>query len=1129
MREFEKFNAVEVPLKGSNLIEASAGTGKTYSIAILVLRLILEQGLTIKEILMVTFTKAAVAELEERIRLFVRLAYRTSNGEEIKDSTIKLLVGYAIAKSGKEDVCSKLKEAVLFLDETSVLTIHSFCQQTLNEFAFETKQLFGADLLQDTSAILEEEINKYWRKNITAIPARLLNQLINSGLSRNQISTVVREHLGGKRYLEYKAGENYSLCEEDHLSLLASLEELVEKETELRNCLKQRVVDEVENIRNRTEQNVYNRKNALHLVDFPDEFINFLSVKRGLANVIKTYPELLVSLSECDDVIQERKEILQQLFRKIYCLAINEISKGVELYKGVHNQLSFDDLIVNLHEAFKRNEALLAECLQRKYKAVFIDEFQDTDRLQYEIFDKAFGKDTILFYIGDPKQSIYAWRKADIYTYFAAKKKAAKLYSMNQNYRSSAPLIDAMNVFFMPDESFDTFHFQHEKEAIDYIHVDSPTPNTKGNLQCSDGLEIPMTITELPNKDAICQAVAKKVLELLATDRWMIETNGNTRRITPADIGILVRGNKEGQDIKAKLAALGIPAVTMGDAKVLQSEESRYLLYVLEAMTDISRAAINKALLIPFTGFDDEHIVRLDDEVTTENFRRYKAVWEKDGIYATLNAFITDYNVKNVLLSDNALGERIITNLYQLIELLHKIQTSKKLSPTELISWLKRGREGMETSGDEYEQRIESDEEAVKIVTIHKSKGLEYKIVFAPFLDLKVDSKHDHCSFRDSHTGEYVSAEKSQLSIEQKAEHDRQLEQENRRLIYVAITRGVYKCFIYKNTAKKGSSLSYFVNSVKLANSGLIEISDEVNDTNDLRYAPRNPSGTGISRPSVAFKLLEQNWRKMSFTMLSADHEYVLKNRGSIYPTEYDNFMFFQLRNGMKTGNMLHYIFENIHFDDSSKWNYVVERAVERFMPGQAENMSPMLLEMLSHVMKASIAWDGDEFSLSNVSPKKCIHEFEFDFRVSNFNASSLRVLSDNELELNIKDYSELEGVMNGKIDLFFEHKRKYYVLDWKSNFLGDSLRDYTSDRVAAAMNENNYHLQHLLYTLASKKYLESRIPDFDYETQFGGVIYLFVRGLREECDTGIFKYRAPLTKIEELNHILTGMALTEI
>ena len=179
--EIKNFNASTVPLAGSNLIEASAGTGKTYSIAIMVLRLILEKKISIKEILMVTFTKAAVAELEERIRLFIRQAHKASVGNKISDTTIADLVELAIRNTSEEAVQQKLKDAVLFLDETSVLTIHSFCQQTLTEFAFETNQLFGSDTLKDMVSLIESEVNKFWRENITTMNVDLLGQLIQHG------------------------------------------------------------------------------------------------------------------------------------------------------------------------------------------------------------------------------------------------------------------------------------------------------------------------------------------------------------------------------------------------------------------------------------------------------------------------------------------------------------------------------------------------------------------------------------------------------------------------------------------------------------------------------------------------------------------------------------------------------------------------------------------------------------------------------------------------------------------------------------------------------------------------------------------------------------------------------------
>ena len=1122
--EFKNFNAIEVPLDGSNLIEASAGTGKTYSIAILLLRLLLDKQIPIKEILMVTFTKAAVAELEERIRLFVRQAHRVCNGEEITDNTIRKLVENAIHSKGAGPVAALLHEAVLYLDETSVLTIHSFCQQTLNEFAFETKQLFGADLIQDIDSVLTDEINKFWRSNVTTIPLELLQTLAANGLSRKGIFSAVKEHLGGKRYMGYEATKDYNFSKEHHEELIASLNELKIKEAELRRCLLVHFEENKESIRVDCLTNRYAKKSVLHLVDSADKFLQTISSNRKSNYILQLFQPLLDKIDECDAVLDERNEIGNDIIRKLYCLAINEAAAGIYAHKSLNNQMSYDDLIVNLHTALvQRVNSKLVERLQAKYKAVFIDEFQDTDRMQYDIFHTAFGSNTILFYIGDPKQSIYAWRKADIFTYFNAKAAVGNLYSMNQNFRSSANYIDAMNEFFLPTDGFDTFHYEGADTSIDYIKVDSPSNNTKGNFFSGDQIDKAISIRTFANKPDICEAAAAQVLDLLTNKTFFIKNQSGQRNINPGDIGILVRSKSEGSDIKTLLSRHGVPAVTITGSRVLQSREAKYVLYLLEAMSDISISSINKAIMTPFTGFCDEDIVRMDSEGAIELFRKYKASWEKDGIYTALNYFVTDYQVKrNLLNPDVENGERAITNLYQLIELLHKTQTSKKLSATELVSWVNRCINGMETEGDEYEQRIENDEEAVKIVTIHASKGLEYNIVLAPFLSLETESKHTNCSFRDPETGDYVSGEKTQLSPEQAAENTKQLEQENRRLIYVAITRAVYKCYIFNNSRKSKSSLSFFITALHTAPSQNIEFNGHGPDVQGLRYINTAPVIPDQANHKVQFKMLQRNWRKISYSFLSSEHKTSFKSNSNTHQDEYENFIFSSLKKGVKTGNMLHYIFENISFSDQSRWQYTINNAIGRFSPDQADIYSPMLKKMLNHIFNTVVRFGADSFQLSQLDMKSCINEFEFDFSVSPFTVAKLKTFGDETDHIDVSDWKELEGVMNGKIDLFFEHNGKYYILDWKSNYLGDSLKDYSVDSLALAMNENNYHLQYLIYTLAIKKYLEIRLPGFDYETQFGGVIYLFVRGVRDYSNEGVFLRKPTLQSIDALAELLS-------
>ena len=1128
-KEQKNFNAITVPLAETNLIEASAGTGKTYSIAILVLRLIVEKNIPIQKILMVTFTKAAVAELEERIRKFIRLAQKASKGENIADETIKNIIQKARETQGEAQIAKLLEHAVLFLDETSVLTIHSFCQQTLNQFAFETKQLFGVELISDLGNIILSETNQFWRKHITNIPLELLDLLIKNGLSREAITKIVSNHLSGMKYLAYVSQPITAITDEDFKDFTAQLSSIEIEISAKTEVLTAYLIQNKEAIYNACERSSYAAKSILPHLENPESTINALCGIRTKNYVSKIFAiDFLDDLDSLCELLEEKKIIASQILTKFYCFALSEILEGVSYYKSRYNQITYDDLIGNLHQALclQPNPKLVA-CLQEKYQAVFIDEFQDTDKKQYEIFNKAFANNTILFYIGDPKQSIYAWRKADIFTYFDAKNDVDNLYSMNQNYRSSASYIDAMNHFFKPTSDFNTFHFEGKTQQINYINVESPAKGNTGYLNIDNEVAAPLSIYQNKNKEENNAQLIIQIVKLLSGNCQLIDAKGNTKKVLPQDIGILVRSKSTGQEIKRLLAAHNIPAITINDGKVLQTEDAKFVLYLLEAIFEISVAAIHKALLSPFTLFTQEEILKLNDELIISLFRNYKNAWETTGIYSAINQFIKDFDVQNNLLHIKVNGERILTNLLQISELLHKTQNAKNLTALELLSWLKRGIEGMEISGDEYEQRIENDEEAIKIVTIHASKGLEYNIVFAPTLDLSDEPNKniDLWSFRDPEEKDYFFAEKSILTDEQKALVKEQNEQENRRLIYVAITRAVYKCYIFKNTYYKNSSISKFIDKLKSDLNATVEMaeSEEVTIPN-FRYQPLTEAVKNTSSEPVNFSLTQQNWRKMSYSMLRASHDVSVKPKNSNYEDEYSSFIFSKLKKGAKTGNMLHYIFENIHFNDNTKWDHVIDNALDLFLPQQKEEYSPFLNQMLVEILNAPISIDDDTFKLADVNPYKCINEFEFDFDVNPFYPQSLTTLSTDDVLIDVKNFPEIEGLMNGKIDLFFEHKGKYYVLDWKSNYLGDNLENYNSENLALAMNENNYHLQYLIYTLAVKKYLESRLKNFNYKYQFGGVIYLYVRGMRANQNFGVFATKPSWKTLATLNHKLEGV-----
>jgi len=1143
MNDFKAFDVLEVPLQGKNLIEASAGTGKTYSIGILVLRLILEKKLSVQEILMVTFTKAAVAELEERVRLFLRSAYKVARHEAIGDQLITALVQRAIKEQGHPAVVETLRQAVLLLDETAVQTIHSFCEKTLAEFAFETSQLFKSEILEDTSALLEEQLNIFWRQEVTTLPAPLLRRLGAGGMTRESLLKVLKTHLGGKAYLHYQKDKDYSFCQSDHETLLSLVSRFDEEEAYLRGCFVDHVHANKVKIAGTTSNHNVKTQLLIHL-DKPVDLLKVIVEKKDLGYVKSHFPDLIEKALDCEQVRLQQENVVNEFKNKLNCLAISQITSGFEESKRRLNLLSFDDMITGLHKALLPMEGdqdqgsaelrnfqqeRLKCALRQKYNAVFIDEFQDTDRMQFEIFFQLFQADNILFYIADPKQSIYSFRKADIFTYFQALTTVDTRYSMNVNYRSSDIFIEGLNALFAPYPGFDAFFFEGSAHSINYVPVVSPLENSKGFLVKDREKASPLYILSEPKKDQIASSVAALTVELLEGKRYFIEKDGLRVKIKPSDIGVLVRTHGEARSVRTALASFAIPAVTIDDSKVLQSEEARLLIYLLEAMHEINVPAIKKALFTPLTGYDVANILALDTEHAVSDFRTYKRTWETNGLYAAIMEFVQDYSVTKILYSDTLLNsERIISNFFQLIELAHQVQSQKELSAPEIISWLKRGYEGLLLEGDEFVQRIENDEEAVKIVTIHTSKGLEYPIVLAPFLDFQEDTNSDAFrSFRDDENGEYFFIEKKQGTGDHQALHVRQNEQENRRLFYVAITRAVYACFIFRNSyfLNRNTTLNTFLDAQKIAPSKLVATLASPDDKTGYRYFPKTPKTEVHPVQQAPFTLLGNNWTKLSFTLLAEKHHAGVKLRKTPGLTsDYDRFIFHELTWGIETGNMMHYIVEHVHFNDPKTYAAAIGEAVKQYRLKAGH--SAMLELMLDHVVNARIKTVASSFSLAQLDQDKCLNEFEFDFEVDLFDPAVLAKISGEEVRLNQRFKSDLEGLMNGKIDLFFEHDGQFFILDWKSNYLGDSLAAYDELSVGSAMTDSNYHLQYLIYSVAAKKYLESRVPGFDYSLQFGGVIYLFIRGIRKDHTNGIFQTKPPLEKILALEHLLKKKTL---
>ncbi len=1068
----QPFKSLTVPLQNTNLIEASAGTGKTYSIAILVLRLIVERNIELKEVLMVTFTKAAVAELETRIRRFVRDGYNHIIGQPASDSNIQEVLESAVKAFGKDEVIVRLKRARQQLDETSIFTIHGFCQLSLSEFAFETGQLFDSDVIEDETAIIEKVVNEYWRKEITTIETSLLQILRDNGLSRAEIIDVVKKALSGKKFVC-----NESFVYDNGLEKLKKAEEKVKKNIqEFNHCFET----------NGEKENVKNNGNAMksfgNLLNDAEGFRRTLLLKKGTGYVGKLFSNLLETALFCESAEEELEEIVNEIKYYHYNNAIINTEGEIKRIKKELTQFSFDDLITNMHSAINSGTSdQLITNLQNKYKAAFIDEFQDTDKYQYEIFNTIFQNSTV-FYIGDPKQSIYRFRGADIETYLKAADQVKAAYTMKHNFRSTPNLIKALNSFFtnVNDPFFDS--------RIKYEVVDNGL-NLKELTQEGTSC-IPLVLYSESSKPKIAQQTSYKVLELLTQDYKI-----KGRSVKPSDVGILVRSKTEGNTIKEALARLNIPAITIDDTTIWNTKETEIIKYVLTAIVDPNKPNINRALFNYLVSKTKDELINPNNNTDLENFRELNKTLNENGVFTTLKQFIEMYNVSEYVFKCNPdNGDRIISNLLQVIEILHKKEVQTELSPSELLIWFgKMIADGSNDKSDDYTLRLESDEDAVQIVTIHKSKGLAYNIVIAPHLDLHAEPKYSPIEYKNPDSDKYCFS--YYKTEEEKAWYGLQTEQENRRLIYVALTRAVYQCIIYQNTSTKGGngSIKKFTDAV--SSNEFIALGNSLPEPT-TKYIQNKEEIHKI--PKVFDCKINNNWQISSFSNLGNKHAFVTGGE-KIILDDYSQFVFEDMPRGTIPGNFLHQLFEYADFkvDEHTE---VIKKADSRYPIVKNDNIQNYQ-DLINHTLKAKL---GNElnFRLSDIGNESKLNELEFYFSTHDFNMQELTKLIP---DLKSDKYSSIEGLMHGFIDLVFRYQGKYYILDWKSNYLGSSLKDYTSDKLEQAIRANNYHLQYLIYTVALTRYLEQQILDFNYSEHFGGVIYIFLRGCRSGQDSGVF------------------------
>jgi len=1180
MKPFDLLNA---PLAGSNLIEASAGTGKTYNIEGLFIRLVLEMQLQVDQILVLTFTNAATEELKDRIRNKLLQAKGAFAAGGSADPLIASLVNtYPDQKAAGV----RLHEALIDFDQAAIYTIHGFCQRIIHENAFETNNLFDTELVSNQSHLIQEVVDDFWRKTFYTAST----EWIRFALDRVKNPDYFIRLLDKVKIPDVKIVPESS---EPALQALppfrSALDALKKTWPTSRAAVIRALMDPALNATvygsmkagaNHPQMSPRTLKvNTLaeamdHLAHpqstgFPlfEKFENFTAAKLTRATKKNNSPPAHEFFDLCD-LVFARGELLRAEFEqslmflktRLFGFAGSELRKR----KKERNIQYFDDLLIAVLNVLKsENAAQLAAGIRQRYKAALVDEFQDTDSVQYDILTRLFAhEDSLLFMIGDPKQSIYSFRGADIFSYMKAARSTDAKFTLIKNWRSEPQLLRAVNTLFSSVNKpfiFDEIPFEAGKPARQSLK-DTELEGPPFTLWYLDSKKITGTdkpINKPPATRLIADAVGSEICRLLSTPP----------PVEPGKIAVLVRTNDQAQLIKTILTGRNVPSVLYTSANIFDSREAMEIDQILTGIAHpADTACLKAALATEIMGTRAAELVSGDFESRwwesrLTRFSEYLQTWEQSGFIRMFRLFLVRERVKDRLLSFPD-GERRLTNVLHLVELLHRHSAERKSGVAGLLKWLAEQQDPITPRLEENQLRLESDENAVKIVTIHKSKGLEYPVVFCPF-------GWEGSLINDKEFAFHDSADNLQLTFDLGSEsRDQHLAQarnellsENLRLLYVALTRAKQRCYLAWGLINRAetSALAYLLHggtdqpaefsaqdqTLRLKN----QFKDKTNaelyeDLRQLAARSQNsievvplPESTDPERvlrqgPAAEEPLfcrrfngkIDRSWKISSYSSLVSsgasdvdipDRDDSLDRLEPDRTTSRDELdaqsahngrSVFAFPRGARAGSFFHDILEHHDFagNPSDPLKRLVAGKLQQY--GYDAKWLTTVSRAISTVLAVELHPDLSQFRLSSLKAADRMNEMEFYFPLNPVTPGKLKKAFKKPGRRNIGgqfparlerlSFAPSHGFMKGYIDMVFRHQGRFYLLDWKSNYLGPTVAHYNQPSLHKTMEANYYTLQYHLYTLALHQYLRYHQPDYRYETDFGGVFYIFIRGI---------------------------------
>ncbi|MDV2907060.1 exodeoxyribonuclease V subunit beta [Klebsiella pneumoniae] len=1166
----ESLDPLRLPLIGERLIEASAGTGKTFTIAALYLRLLLGLGgeaaypraISVEELLVVTFTEAATEELRGRIRSNIHeLRIACLRGESDNPLYSALLAEIA----DKDDAAKTLLLAERQMDEAAVFTIHGFCQRMLSLNAFESGMLFEQQLIEDESRLRYQACADFWRRHcypLTRDIAAVIHDVWKG--PRDLLKSLDRWLQGEAPQLKSPPAPNETLAER-HQQIIARIDSLKQQWREQ--------VGEIEGVLENSglDRRKFNRGNqgkwmekvnawaqeetlSYQLPDALEKFAQSFLLERTKAGgeppvhpLFSAVESLLASSLTLTDLVLAR--------------AMVEIRDAVAREKRRRGELGFDDMLSRLDEALRGDSGeTLASAIRQRFPVAMIDEFQDTDPQQYRIFRRIWRRqpETALLLIGDPKQAIYAFRGADIFTYMKARGDVAAHYTLDTNWRSSPGMVGSVNRLFSLSDNPFMFH------EIPFLPVKAAAKN-KGLRFTVDAADVPaMNVWLMPGDTVgsgdyqtfMAQLCATQIRDWLSAGQrgrallWRGETS---RPVQASDITVLVRNRLEAAQVREALQTLGIPSVYLSNRdSVFETLEAQELLWLLQAVLAPEREnTLRSALATSMFGLTALDIENLNQDeqawdALVEEFSEYRQIWRQRGVMPMLRALMTARHIAENLLATRG-GERRLTDILHISELLQEA-ASQLESEHALVRWLAQHIAEPDSNAASQQMRLESDKHLVQIVTIHKSKGLEYPLVWLPFIARF--RKQDQAFYHDRETfAAVLDLGQDEASLEL-AEAERLAE--DLRLLYVALTRAVWHCSLGVaplSSRKSGNSDFHLSALGRLLQAGeamdaaglAARLADfchgdiALQIPGELDITPWQAPAATIPRLSARElqRRIADDWRVTSYSGLQ---QHGFSGGQDLLPrldvdaagvgevVEEPQLTPHQFPRGAAPGTFLHSLFEELDFTQPVPEGWMAEKLQ---LSGFDAQWAPVLTDWLGGVLKNRLP--GPDIALNQLAARDKQVEMAFYLPIAQLLTAErldalIRQYDPLSADTPPLDFRQVRGMLKGFIDLVFRHEGRYYLLDYKSNWLGEDREAYTRPAMEQAMRAHRYDLQYQLYSLALHRYLRHRLADYDYDRHFGGVIYLFLRGMDgQEGGQGIFTTRPVRPLIDGLDQLFAG------